>query len=231
MSTRSLGQLTLDLVARTGNFERPMDRASKQAERQFKKLERDGKAAAKSLGLITAAATAAAGAIYAYGKAGMNTIDANAKLARSMDGTLDGLRALKMAAEDNGLDGMEASLNRMNRRLGAVEMKGGPAAKRVERLGLNLKAMQDMDIDERLAYIADQIKATGMSSQEAARHLQQLGFEQRGAYELFMRGGDAIRGARKEMEAYGLSISMVDAAAIEDANTAISKLSLVSESA
>ena len=231
MSTRSLGQLTLDLVARTGNFERPMDRASKQAERQFKQMERDGKAAAKSLGLITAAATAAAGAIYAYGKAGMNTIDANAKLARSLDGTLDGLRALKMAAEDNGLDGMEASLNRMNRRLGAVEMNGGPAAKTVERLGLNLKAMQDMDIDERLAYIADQIKATGMSSQEAARHLQQLGFEQRGAYELFMRGGDVIRAAREEMEAYGLSISEIDAAAIEDANTAISKLSLVSESA
>src|SRR5690554_3164405 len=229
--TRSLGQLTLDLVAKTSSFTGPMDRASKQAERQFKQMERDGKAAAKSLGLITAAATAAAGAIYAYGKAGMNTIDANAKLARSLDGTLDGLRALKMAAEDNGLDGMEASLNRMNRRLGAVEMNGGPAAKTVERLGLNLKAMQDMDIDERLAYIADQIKATGMSSQEAARHLQQLGFEQRGAYELFMRGGDAIRGARKEMEAYGLSISMVDAAAIEDANTAISKLSLVSESA
>src|SRR5690625_2708503 len=230
MSVRSLGQLTLDLVARTGNFERPMDRASKQAERQFKQMERDGKAAAKSLGLITAAATAAAGAIYAYGKAGMNTIDANAKLARSLDGTIDGLRAVQLAASDSGLDGMEASLNRMNRRLGAVEMNGGPALKTVQRLNLDLQRMQGMDVDEKLAYIADQIKATGMSSQEAARHLQQLGFEQRAAAELFVRGGDAIRGAREEMEAYGLSISMVDAAAIEAANDAMSRAGLLTES-
>src|SRR5699024_6032341 len=113
----------------------------------------------------------------------------------------------------------------------AVEMNGGPALKTVQRLNLDLQRMQGMDVDEKLAYIADQIKANGMSSQEAARHLQQLGFEQRGAEELVIRGGDAIRGAREEMEAYGLSISMVDAAAIESANDAISRLGLVSESA
>src|SRR5699024_4351770 len=120
--------------------------------------------------------TAVAASMYGLARAEMNVIDAQAKLARSVGGTVTGLRAMKMAAEDNGIEGLESSLNRMNRRLGAVEMAGGPAAATVERLGLNIKELAQMDIDERLATIADRIQETGISSQEAARHLQQLGF-------------------------------------------------------
>src|SRR5690625_4504888 len=231
MSVRSLGQLTLDLVAKTGGFTGPMDRASRRTKKQMSDMGKQVEAAANKIAMLSAAAASAAvTGIAVMTRASMDNIDANAKLARSLDGTIDGLRAVQLAASDSGLDGMEASLNRMNRRLGAVEMNGGPALKTVQRLNLDLQRMQGMDVDEKLAYIADQIKATGMSSQEAARHLQQLGFEQRGAAELFVRGGDAIRGAREEMEAYGLSISAVDAAAIEAANDAMSRAGLLTES-
>ncbi|MGP9499595.1 MULTISPECIES: hypothetical protein [unclassified Halomonas] len=229
MSVRSLGSLTLDMVLKTGNFTGPMDKAQRDTQRQMRQMEKDAKKAAAGIATIAAAGTAAAVGLYAYAKSNMDTIDANAKMARSLDGTIDGLRAVNMAASDSGLDGMEASLNRMNRRLGAVEMSGGPALKTVQRLNLDLKAMQEMDVDQRLGYIADRIRDTGMSSQEAARHLQQLGFEQKGATELFMKGGDAIRGARQEIEDYGLSVSMVDAAAIEEANDAIARIGLSSE--
>lgn len=229
MSVRSLGRLTLDMVLQTGNFLGPMERAQRETRRNMRQMEADAKKAGAGIAALAAGATAAAAGIYAYAKSNMDTIDANAKLARSLEGTIDGLRAVNMAASDNGLDGMEASLNRMNRRLGAVEMNGGPALKTVERLNLNLAEMRDMDVDERLAYVADRIKATGMSSQEAARHLQQLGFEQRGASELFMRGGDAIRNARQEIEDYGLSVSMLDAAKIEEANDALARIELSAE--
>lgn len=230
MSVRSLGSLTLDMVLRTGNFLGPMEKAQRETQRNMKQMEADGKKAAAGIAAVGAVGIAAAAGIYAYAKSNMDTIDANAKLARSLDGTIDGLRAVNMAASDSGLDGMEASLNRMNRRLGAVEMSGGPALKTVERLNLSLREMQTMDVDERLAYVADRIRDTGMSSQEAARHLQQLGFEQRGAAELFMRGGDAIRAARGEIEGYGLSVSMLDAAAIEASNDALSRIGLSAES-
>ena len=231
MSVRSLGQLTLDLVAKTGGFTGPMDRASRRTKKQMSDMGKQVEAAANKIAMLSAAAaSAAATGIAVMTRSAMDNIDANAMLARSLDGTIDGLRAVQLAASDSGLDGMEASLNRMNRRLGAVEMNGGPALKTVQRLNLDLQRMQGMDVDEKLAYIADQIKATGISSQEAARHLQQLGFEQRGAAELFVRGGDAIRGAREEMEAFGLSISMVDAAVIEEANTALSRAGLLTES-
>ncbi|WP_249975713.1 hypothetical protein [Vreelandella olivaria] len=229
MSTRSLGRLTLDMVLQTGNFLGPMEKAQRDTERNMRKMEADAKKAGAGIAALAAGALAAAGGIYAYAKSNMDTIDANAKLARSLEGTIDGLRAVNMAASDSGIDGMEASLNRMNRRLGAVEMSGGPALKTVERLNLNLREMEGMDVDEKLAYIADRLRDSGVSSQEAARHLQQLGFEQRGATELFLKGGDAIRSARQDIEDYGLSVSMMDAAAIEEANDAIARIGLSTE--
>ncbi|BCB06801.1 hypothetical protein HHSLTHF2_06910 [Vreelandella venusta] len=229
MSVRSLGSLTLDMVLKTGNFLGPMDKAQRETQRKMRQMERDAKKAGAGIAAVAGAATAAAAGIYAYAKSNMDTIDANAKLARSLGGTIDGLRAVNMEASDSGIDGMEASLNRMNRRLGAVEMNGGPALKTVERLNLNLQEMQDMDVDEKLAYIADRIKESGVSSQEAARHLQQLGFEQRNATELFMKGGDAIRSSRQEIEDYGLSVSMLDAAKIEEANDALARIGLSAE--
>lgn len=229
MSTKSLGRLTLDMVLQTGNFLGPMDKAQRQTKRSMREMEADAKKAGAGIAAIAAGAGAAAAGLYVYAKSNMDTIDANAKLARSLGGTIDGLRAVNIAASDSGLDGMEASLNRMNRRLGAVEMNGGPAVKTVERLKLNLQAMKDMDVDQQLAYVADRIRDSGVSSQEAARHLQQLGFEQRGATELFLKGGDAIRAARKDIEDYGLSVSMIDAAAIEEANDAIARIGLSSE--
>ncbi|PCF97656.1 hypothetical protein [Vreelandella nigrificans] len=229
MSARSLGRLTLDMVLQTGNFLGPMEKAQRDTERNMRRMEADAKKAGAGIAALAAGATAAAAGIYAYAKSNMDTIDANAKLARSLEGTIDGLRAVNMAASDSGIDGMEASLNRMNRRLGAVEMSGGPALKTVERLNLNLREMEGMDVDEKLAYIADRLRDSGVSSQEAARHLQQLGFEQRGATELFLKGGDAIRSARQDIEDYGLSVSMMDAAAIEEANDAIARIGLSTE--
>ncbi|WP_447896052.1 hypothetical protein [Vreelandella sp. GE22] len=231
MSVKSLGQLTLDMVLKTGNFLGPMDKAGRRTKSTTKAMVDDFKKVGKEVAAVgLAAGAAAAGGIAALTKAGMSAIDTQTKLARSMGGTFDGLRAINIAASDSGIDGMEASLNRMNRRLGAVEMSGGPAAKTVERLNLNLREMASMDVDQRMAYIADRIRDYGGSAQESARHLQQLGFEQRGVVELFQQGGDAIRDARQEVDDYGLSVSAVDAAAIEAANDAFSRTGRLVES-
>jgi hypothetical protein len=219
------------MVLKTGNFLGPMDQAQRRTKRTTTQMAAEFEKVANRVGALgVAAATAAAGGIAALTREGMNAIDSQAKLARSLEGTIDGLRAVNIAASDSGIDGMEASLNRMNRRLGAVEMSGGPALKTVQRLNLDLAALRDMDVDERVAHIADRIHDMGLSNQEAARHLQQLGFEQRAATQLFMDGGAAIRAARQEVDEYGLSVSMVDAAAIEAANDALSRSGRLVES-
>src|SRR5690625_7998217 len=67
-----------------------------------------------------------------------------------------------------------------------------------------------------MALIADRIRDSGMSAQEAARHLQNLGFQERGAVTFFMQGGDAIRAARQEVERCGLAVDEASAAKLED---------------
>src|SRR5690625_874666 len=196
-----------------------LNKGLKEADGGLKGVGRSAADVAKRLAVVGAAFTAAAGALTMLVRSEANLIASQAKLARSINGTITGLRTLKMAAEDNGIDGMEASLNRLNRRLGAAAMGTGPAIHAVEALGLNLKELSEMDADERMALIADRIRDSGMSAQEAARHLQNLGFQQREAVTFFMQGGDAIRAARQVVERYGLAVDEASAAKLEDITT------------
>lgn len=59
-SSRSLGQLTLDLVAKTSNFTGPLDKASREFDSRMKGIEKQAKILGAAIGV---AATAAAGAI------------------------------------------------------------------------------------------------------------------------------------------------------------------------
>lgn len=231
--SKSLGTLTLDLIARIGGYTEGLTQAERVTKQRMREIRRSVDESAKrmrnfiavSAGVVTAGAAVAAAMV----NSARQSIDEQNKFSRSLDGTVSGLRALQIAAEDSGIDALDASLNRLNRRLGAVEMGGGPAAATVERLNLNLKEMRDMDVDDRLAYIADRIRDYGGSAQESARHLQQLGFEQRGAFEMFREGGDAIRAARAEAELYGLTLSQIDATRIEEANRAFDHLNRLRE--
>src|SRR5690625_1410657 len=211
----TIGALRVVIGADTTGLQRGL----KETQSGMEGVGRSAAAAAKRVAAMGAAFTAAAGAIAYLVRGEANLIASQAKLARSINGTITGLRTLNMAASDSGIEGMDAALNRMNRRLGAAAMGTGPAAAAVEALGLNLKEINEMDVDEKMALIADRIKESGMSSQEAARHLQNLGFQQAEAATFFMQGGDAIRAARKEVERYGLAVDEASAAKLEDITT------------
>jgi hypothetical protein len=86
-----------------------------------------------------------------------------------------------------------------------------------------------MDVDQRLATIADRMKTLGLSTQEAGDELRQMGIRNGEMINLMLQGGDAIRGARTEVDALGLSLSAVDAAQVEAANDAFSRIGLVVE--
>ena len=219
----TIGALRVVIGADTTGLQKGLrDAGNRTAD--FKK---QAKIAAASIAAIGAAAAAAGAKLVGMARQEMNVIDSQTKLARAIGGTVNGLRAFKLAAEDMGIDGVEASLNRFNRRMGAAEFGAGAAAVSVKALGLDLKAMADMDIQERMAYVADAIQASGMSAQQAARHLQNMGFEQQGVAELFMQGGDAIRASTDALEKYGLAVSQVDAERIEQANDAFTRLGRV----
>ena len=222
----SLGTLSTRLTLDNSGLEQ----GAKQSESTLGRLRgRLGGVAKAGAAMGVALGAAGIALATALTKQGLAAVDTQTKLARSLGATADGVRAVQIAASDAGIDGLEQSLNALNRRLGAVEMEGGPALETMDRLGLSASELANMDADERLASIADAIKDSGMSAQESARHLQQLGFTQAEANEFFRQGGDAIRNARGEVDEYGLSLSEVDAAKVEAANDAFSRIGRVIE--
>jgi len=231
--SRSLGTLTVDLIARMGGFEQGMSRADRVTKERMRSIRRNIDAVSdrvRNLAVVAAAVVTAGAALTTrMVNDTRQMIDSQDKLARSLNGTYTGMQAVNLAASDAGIEKMDDSMNRLNRRLGAVEMGTGEAAKTVERLNLDLDELAEMDVDEKLAVIADRIQEYGGSAQESARHLQQLGFEQHNAIELFRNGGDAIRAAREEVKRYGLDLSEIDAAKVQLANDALSRIRLTQQ--
>ena len=177
---------------------------------------------------LAAAAAAAVASVAALTAKSMQFVDQQAKVARTIDGSIDGLRALQMAAGDAGVanSDLNKSMQMIGARLVEAEVKGGASADALKRLGLNAAELSKMDADERLATMADRVKELGLSSGEATQFLMDMGVRSKEMALLLTGGGDAIRAARKEIQDLGLSLSAIDAAKVEAANDAISRISV-----
>ena len=228
----SLGSLTLDLIAKTGGFTGPIDRARNQSSRSFRQMERDAKKAALGIAKITGAAAAATAGLVAYAKIGMDNVDAQAKLARSLEATIGDLRGISLAASDAGVEQgkLNSALMSYNKRLGDAVRDTGPAKQAYKDLGIEASKLVNMPMAEQLALVAERINQLDSAAerQSIADALMSNG---RNVVKLFESGGDAIRDAIDEVDGLGLAISDVDAAKIEEANDAISRIGLVSEAA
>jgi len=221
MSGAVIGALRVELGLNSAQFQSGL-KSSQSGLQKF---------AAKAKVAAAVAVAAMAGMAAKMTKDGLSFIESQAKMARSVDGTIDGLRALQQAGGDAGVgaDDVGAAMQKLGRRLADAASIGGPAADALDRIGLSASELLTMDADERLAAIADKAKSLGMSAQETAGLLGELGIKNASMALLVMQGGDAIRAARSEIEAMGLSISAVDAAKVESANDAFSRMGFVTE--
>jgi hypothetical protein len=224
-----MGKIVGTLRARLGLDTKPFDRDLKGTRARISAFVK-GMARNVALAGAAMAAAAVAGGV-ALTKQSLRFIDEQAKVARTIDGTIDGLRALQMAAGDAGVNSndLNKSMQMLGARLAEAEVKGGASADALARLGLNARELSEMDADERLATIADRVKELGWSSGHATQFLMDMGIRSKEMALLLTSGGDAIRLARQEVDDLGLSLSAVDAAKIEEANDAMSRIKLVFE--
>ena len=219
-----------ELFAKIGGDASGLQRALGNAQRAVggagQSLQRLAAIGAKSLAAVGAAAAAATAALAAFTRSGMNAVDEQAKLARSLDASIDGLRGVQIAAADAGIESgaLGTSLQMLNSRLAEAARGTGTAAQAMERLGLDAQALMGLDVDERMAVIADRMQELGFSAGQAQDELAQLGIRNRQLALLMTQGGDAIRNARQEVDDFGLSVSEVDASQVEIANDAFARV-------
>jgi hypothetical protein len=219
MSQSVIGALRVNLGLDSAKFERGARRVNSPLADMKKQF------------LAVAAVAAAAGAaITAAALAGARDIDKAAKAARRLDASIGGFRALELAADEAGvnLSSLTNDIQTMNREIASIGTTGN-GKRALDSLGLSIDDLAGKDADERLAIIADQVKALGLSSGQTTAILRDLGVRNREMVLLVAQGGDVIRKARQDMVDYGLAGQSVDdmAPAMERANDAMSRLGFI----
>jgi hypothetical protein len=201
-----------------------MGRLSRETEIANAKLAAFARRA-KVFAAATAVAAVAAGA--AMVRSGLQTIDAQAKLAQSLGTTVGSIQVLERAGELAGvsISGIEQATKDLTRRLSQAAAGTGPAAAALDRLGLSAEGLMAMPLDERIGTINAAIAQFVPAAEHAAVAGQLFGEE--GSIAMARIDSATLRQATQDMRDFGVIVSEQDAEQIEVTNDAISRLGLL----
>lgn len=168
-------------------------------------------------------ATSAASAV----ENAMQNIDNTAKAADRMGVSLDAFKALRLNADlaGVGMEQLEVGVKQMQNSL--VDAAGGSAdaAAKFSALGISAADLVNMPADEAIGKIGDALKGIENPAQRAAAAANIFGMRAGpDLLALLTAGSGGIADAKKDIEEMGLSMNRVDAAKVEAANDAITRV-------
>ncbi|NDW44649.1 phage tail tape measure protein [Ruegeria sp. PrR005] len=203
--------------------------------RGFGRLSREMEAAnARLAGFarrVKVAAAAAVAAAMAAGvtmvRSGLETVDAQAKLAQSLGTTVASIQTLERAGELAGvsMSGIEQATKDLTRRLSQAATGTGPAADALNRLGLSANDLIALPLEQRVGAINAAIESFVPAAERAAVAGQLFGEE--GSIAMSRIDTATLRQATEDVRAFGVVVSEQDADQIERTNDAISRLGLI----
>jgi hypothetical protein len=217
-----------DLLVRIGSDVTGLKQGLSEATRDltgFSSKVRSGVNDYAKYGAAAAAAGAAVAAAFVV--KGLAAVDAQAKLAKRLDTTSESMAVLKRAGALAGV-GMEKigqASGDLTRRLSQASLAGGPVAKALDSIGLSARALQAIPLDQRIIQINAALEANADAGTRAALAGQLFGEE--GSLMMTQLKPEVIAQAAREVEAFGLNLSDVDAARVEQANDAMSKIGML----
>ncbi|MGK1898492.1 phage tail tape measure protein [Klebsiella pneumoniae] len=165
MAGKSLGTLTIDLIAKVGGFVQGMDKAERASQKWSAQVKKDAKEVGASIVAIGAAAATAAVGIGAAGLAVVkNTaqqVTEADRWAKSLKMSTQDLLAWQYAAEQGGLTGDNIAdiFKDINDKVGdAVLNKSGEAAQALDTLGLSAEKLSQQSPDKQLLAISSALQ-------------------------------------------------------------------------
>ncbi|HDR27440.1 phage tail tape measure C-terminal domain-containing protein [Rhodovulum sp.] len=204
-------------------------------KRGFGRLSQEMEAANRRLAgfarRVRVAAAAAVAAATAAGvamvRSGLQTVDAQAKLAASLGTTVASIQVLERAGEMAGVSmgQVEQATVQLTRRLSQAAAGTGPAVEALRRLRLSAEDLQRLPLDARIAAIQQALGQYVPEAERAAVASQLFGDR---AALVFTRIDTAtLRQATEDVRDFGVVVSDQDARQIERTNDAISRLGLI----
>lgn len=212
--SKSLGVLTLDLVAEVGRFNSGLDQASRNADKNAKVIQRniqsiDDKISAVSSNIQKFAAVLGVGlsvnAFHGWIEGAMQAAANTATFASRIDVAVEDLTAMRFVAAQTGvsIDSFDGSMMRLTRRLGAAVNEGGPAITTLNRLGLSAEALLKLPLDERLKAIGGSMQKLDTQAERLTAAQDLAGDSARQLVPMFMMQAEEIDNARGMAEKLG----------------------------
>ncbi|MCJ6358257.1 phage tail tape measure protein [Klebsiella pneumoniae] len=165
MAGKSLGTLTIDLIARTGGFVQGMDKAERSSQKWRDNVKKDAAAVGSALAAVGTAAAAAAIGVSAAGialvKNTSEQITETDRWAKSLKMSTQDLLSWQFAAEKAGLigDNIADIFKDINDKVGdAVLNKSGEAAQALDTLGLSAEKLAQQSPDKQLLAISSALQ-------------------------------------------------------------------------
>lgn len=167
----AIGQITVDLLAKTGSFETDMARASKTAAKRAKEIDDAVSKAGVAIGTSLAAAGTAA--VY-FGKQVIDGLDALNDVRDATGSTIENISALEDVALRTGtsFDTVQGALVKFNNTLKEADGKNG-ASLALKQIGLDADKLKQIDPAEALRQTAAAL-ATFADDGDKARLVQEL---------------------------------------------------------
>lgn len=232
MASRSLGTLTLDLVAKIGGFVQGMTAAERAADKSLTAIEKRaykfGQALGTGLKVAAGAAIAGIGALGVALQTTINGLDDLSKSAQKVGITTEELSKLAYAGElaDVSLETLTSSLGKLTKAQAAALDTGSKTAEVFDALGIavkdaagNLRSSSDV-----LGDFAQRFQELGGSPEAVAAGFQLFGRSFQDLIPLLKDGRAGIEGAADELERMGGVISTQTGVAAEEFNDNLTRL-------
>ena len=219
-----MAKRSVDVVVRArDNASRKFGRIGKAAARMGKMLKK------AAIGVGVVATGVGVGLAYMI-KQQMKNIDVTAKLADRLNMATEDITALQLAAELAGssADTFNKSIEVMIRRLGEVKLGVGQAKYALNKLGLDVDDLIDKDpalVFEQFAKEIAKLPSAADKATVAYYLMGRRGMELLNLMERLEKEG--LAAVRAEAEKLGITFSRLDAAKVEAANDAMTRLNAV----
>lgn len=211
MAGKSLGTLTIDLIAKVGGFVSGMDKAERSSAKWRKQVESDVKAAGAAIATIGIAVTTAAVSASAAGitllKSTSEQITETDRWAKSLRVSTQELLAWQYAAEKAGVSGdqMADIFKDIGDKIGdAVLNKSGEAVDALDALGLSADKLSKISPDKQLLAISEALSKIKTNA-EKTTILESLGNDLSKLLPLFDNNSAKLKQFIEQAKDYGVA--------------------------
>lgn len=226
---KSLGTLTLDLVARVGGFVNGMDQAARESEAFRNRVRGNMQAAGKAVGAFSVAAAAG---LAVWIKSSIDAADEASKAAAAAGVQIEALTGLQFAADLAGVsnDDLNSSLARLNKTIDQAARGSKLQAAAFDDIGVSIRdANGDLkSADTLLLDVADAFSEYEDGAAKAALSQELFGRSGTKLIPLLNSGSEAITDLTDQAQRLGLVLDQETASAAEAFNDSLTVLGKVS---